>query len=133
MTEPVCPTVCDNDCEELCHEAHEVDFKKDHRPDLCVKTIETFRTTSWLKWSPAMHRGYMAALERSEREIERDCWAGNCTEFYDPVEKRVTGGWGPVGCPCDTYKYPTILETPERSRMHTLTHHRYRKRVKRKR
>jgi hypothetical protein len=35
MTEPTCPTPCDRDCEQLCHEVHEVEWKRDHRPEDC--------------------------------------------------------------------------------------------------
>lgn len=30
-----CPTECDDDCEAVCHEDHQVDFKKDHSRKEC--------------------------------------------------------------------------------------------------
>jgi hypothetical protein len=32
--------------------------------------------------------------------IEQQCSEGNCVEFIDPDTGENTGGWGPVGCPC---------------------------------
>lgn len=32
---PDCPTPCDDDCEALCHEGHQVPFKRTHDPEEC--------------------------------------------------------------------------------------------------
>lgn len=42
-----------------------------------------------------------AYREASERDLEeRPCSHGNCTELWDRATGENTGGWGPVGCPC---------------------------------
>jgi hypothetical protein len=33
-----CPTPCDLDCAAICHEVHEVSFKRDHSPEDCRAT-----------------------------------------------------------------------------------------------
>lgn len=30
-----CPTPCDDDCEALCHEGHQVPWKREHDPEHC--------------------------------------------------------------------------------------------------
>lgn len=34
-----CPTGCDTDCEQVCHEAHQVVFKRDHDPEVCKAAV----------------------------------------------------------------------------------------------
>lgn len=63
----------------------------------------TTETNGWMtEWmsDPVHHAAYEAAVERQRREIQRPCRIGCCVEFYDPVTRTVTGGWGSVGCPC---------------------------------
>jgi hypothetical protein len=36
---PCCPTPCDPDCEQPCHEVHQVSWKRDHDPEVCVGSI----------------------------------------------------------------------------------------------
>lgn len=33
-----CPTICDPDCEAICHESHEVRWKREHQPEQCPST-----------------------------------------------------------------------------------------------
>lgn len=40
------------------------------------------------------------ARRRQLRLIEQLCSEGNCVEWIDPKTGENTGGWGPVGCPC---------------------------------
>ena len=35
MTESICPTECDDDCDAPCHEAHKPTWKRDHDPATC--------------------------------------------------------------------------------------------------
>jgi hypothetical protein len=35
-----CPTICDTDCEELCHEAHLARSRRDHDPRSCPAVLE---------------------------------------------------------------------------------------------
>lgn len=41
------------------------------------------------------------AKARYARSLHFPCAYGNCTVDFDPVEKRITGGFGPVGCACE--------------------------------
>jgi hypothetical protein len=36
---PCCPTPCDADCEQACHEVHDVTYKREHNPETCVGAI----------------------------------------------------------------------------------------------
>lgn len=36
---PGCPTACDSDCEQACHEVHDVPSRREHYPETCVGTI----------------------------------------------------------------------------------------------
>lgn len=51
-----------------------------------------------------MTRAMKASMVRAERRaatlIERECSEGYCVELIDPKTGENTGGWGPVGCPC---------------------------------
>jgi hypothetical protein len=46
-----------------------------------------------------------AAFDRAEADQrfmrEQPCSEGNCVEFIDTRTGENTGGWGPVGCPCE--------------------------------
>jgi hypothetical protein len=33
-----CPTLCDPDCEQLCHEVHDIPRRRDHDPETCRAT-----------------------------------------------------------------------------------------------
>lgn len=44
-----------------------------------------------------------AAEKRQARLIEQPCPEGNCVELIDPDTGENTGGWGPVGCPCQDW------------------------------
>lgn len=47
--------------------------------------------------------GRAALAEAEEREkylVERPCSADNCIDLIDTRTGENTGGWGPVGCPC---------------------------------
>lgn len=51
--------------------------------------------------STAEGRAALAEVEEQEKYlIERPCSAGNCVELIDSRTGEDTGGWGPVGCPC---------------------------------
>lgn len=41
-----CPTLCDADCEDRCHEGHNVMWKKDHPDDWCQLTSAQRRIIS---------------------------------------------------------------------------------------
>lgn len=47
---------------------------------------------------------YAAAVARIEAErefmVEQPCVEGCCVEIIDTRTGENTGGWGPVGCPC---------------------------------
>lgn len=52
-----------------------------------------------------------------EREVKYVCPWGRCVNFYDPVEHRITWGFGSVGCPCDQLpgwnaRHPEMLPKP---------------------
>lgn len=32
----ICPTICDDDCDATCHEAHEVPWKRQHNVEGCI-------------------------------------------------------------------------------------------------
>lgn len=34
-------------------------------------------------------------------ELLGRCAFGTCTQIRCPTCQRITGGWGPIGCPCD--------------------------------
>jgi hypothetical protein len=36
---PRCPTPCDADCEQACHEVHDVPSHREHYPESCVATV----------------------------------------------------------------------------------------------
>jgi hypothetical protein len=36
---PRCPTPCDADCEQACHEVHDVPSHREHNPESCVATV----------------------------------------------------------------------------------------------
>jgi hypothetical protein len=38
---PRCPTPCDPDCEQPCHEVHDVASHREHDPTVCVATLLT--------------------------------------------------------------------------------------------
>lgn len=40
--------------------------------------------------------------EREERLVERLCPFGTCVTLTDPADNTVFGGWGSVGCGCDS-------------------------------
>lgn len=73
-------------------------------------TRRKYVTRSW-------KRAMEAARKRGERLIAQPCSEGNCVELIDPETGENTGGWGPVGCPCqDT---DARVTSPEESRTPT--------------
>lgn len=48
----------------------------------------------------AFKRHYEAASKNLGRLVEQPCSEGCCVELIDPETGENTGGWGPVGCPC---------------------------------
>lgn len=38
---PRCPTPCDDDCEQACHEVHRIRRRREHYPETCVATLAT--------------------------------------------------------------------------------------------
>lgn len=36
----ICPTPCDDDCDVLCHEGHEVTWKREHQPEDCPSAAQ---------------------------------------------------------------------------------------------
>lgn len=46
VTRSLCPTPCDVDCGEECHEAHAVPWKRGHHPDDCP----AYRARGWWGW-----------------------------------------------------------------------------------
>lgn len=57
---------------------------------------------------------YDAAAKRHARLIEQPCSEDNCIELIDPETGENTGGWGPVGCPCQDEPTPAEDERPTR-------------------
>lgn len=43
---PRCPTECDTDCAVPCHEVHQMPWKRDHNPEVCVATIVSAATAA---------------------------------------------------------------------------------------
>ena len=52
--------------------------------------------------TPEFRAAYADAEARSARQVDRRCPFGNCATFIDPLDGKITGGFGPVGCGCDT-------------------------------
>lgn len=53
-------------------------------------------------WSSGISELVMEeAHARLAREVQVACQYGNCTQFVDSLTGRITGGIGPMGCPCD--------------------------------
>lgn len=54
---------------------------------------------------------------RHAREVPYRCAWGRCMNYYDPVDGRISWGWGATGCPCDNLpgwngRHPEMLPKP---------------------
>lgn len=74
---PRCPTPCDDDCEQACHEVHEVPSHRDHNPETCVAAIV----------AAARQAGWAAALEWAAQQAD-----GLKFRLYRPAKDGPGGG-----------------------------------------
>lgn len=60
-------------------------------------------TAEIAEWAddPLFVKAYLEAEERYARAVHVTCYWGCCIVDFDPVERRIFGGFGPSGCPCD--------------------------------
>jgi len=74
---------------------------------------------SWVQRFEREHPAEMAeARARFARAVERPCSEGNCVESYDPQTCEVIGGWGPVGCPCESPRWRRWWDRKRWARRH---------------
>lgn len=55
---------------------------------------------AWMD-DPVYAKAYREAEERLARSIPVPCYWRHCVDDFDPVERRIIGGFGAAGCPCD--------------------------------
>lgn len=64
--------------------------------------MDSLKRPSWISrrtWYDPRFQWH-AWRARHRRLIEQGCSEGNCVELIDAKTGENTGGWGPVGCPC---------------------------------
>lgn len=64
------------------------------------------RMRAELAKTPEGRKALADAEERERHVVERPCSAGNCVDLIDERTGENTGGWGPVGCPCQDDEVP---------------------------
>lgn len=70
-----CPTPCDDDCDALCHEGHQVGYKRDHEPGDHLKDGQ---------YKLIAARGFEPIIAHTDPD--EDCKAGNCVCPIAPAE-----------------------------------------------
>lgn len=65
--------------------------------------------------TPEFHAAVAEARARLDRAVQVECAFGNCVMDVDPVDGRVFGGMGPIGCGCESlpgWKSPYVDGKP---------------------
>lgn len=58
------------------------------------------KTRLRLMETPEGRAALAEAEENGKYAVEQPCSEGNCVDLIDSRTGENTGGWGPVGCPC---------------------------------
>ena len=51
---------------------------------------------------PEVRASFARSKEQLDRAVQTRCSEGVCVEWHDPKTGEHLGGYGPVGCPCQT-------------------------------
>lgn len=69
--------------------------------DALANSVEGTTLSGWFRDTPKMRALLEEARARLDRAVAVPCAWGWCTNDYDPVDRMIIGGVGPMECPCD--------------------------------